>query len=182
MFPLLFWSLRNKLNFKKYTICIIDCIKINPIPHEHSNYSNSKLNPKNTGLQTEVQDGSNYLFKIEMPILVWEGILSIQQVCNFFSYFSALLLTMRRKLEKSKLSVWNIKLNSAIISFSTAFVNTGTDANISTKVSEHKRMEMRQGVTVKSHTAAKAHPKRNSVNLQLQRSLMNSDIRLGMRC
>lgn len=88
---------------------------------------------------------------------------------------------MRRKLEKRKLSISSTKQNHAITSSNMAFANTATDANTFIKVSDHKEMETRQEATVRSHTVAKVHLRKNQVNPSCIKKLMNSGTKHSMK-
>ncbi len=115
-----------------------------------------------------------------MQILVWKGILSIQQVCNFFSYFSALLLTMMIKWEKRNSLTWSTKLNYVITFSKRDSVNTVIDVNICIKLS-HLKTNQRQEATVKNHTVQKAQVKINHDNHHLIKTEHNLNTKTAIK-
>jgi hypothetical protein len=78
-----------------------------------------------------------------------------------------LLPTTTSKSETNPSSISNTKQNSATTSSKMVSVNTGTDANICTKVSNHKEMVKRPEVTANNPTVQETLLNRKK-NLKIQ--------------
>ena len=117
-----------------------------------------------------------------MQVLVRKRILSIQQTCNFFSYFSALLLTLRMKWEKKNHSISSTKPNFAITSSPRASANMVTGANTSTKTPSRTKIVKKPEATVNNLTAQKAQWNKYQESFQPVKHISHRDTKTCTIC